>query len=156
MSLDTLPVRPNWDEYFLRIARAVATRADCRRRQYGAVVVANHRIVSTGYNGAPAGEPGCLAGACPRGLLTYDEVREFSDYENGPGRCISIHAEANAIIYANYERLTGATIFVSDILANSGQPCSACDKLIRGAGIRRVVYPGDFYLTAYQHIKEAA
>lgn len=148
--------RPDWDEYFLDIARTVALRADCRRRQYGAVVVKHNRIVSTGYNGAPAGEPGCLSGACPRGLLGYEEIKAFTDYENGPGRCISIHAEANAIIYADYDRLRGATIYVSDVKGENGKPCSACDKLIHGAGIRQVVFPEGTYLTASQRGKEAA
>ena len=62
-----LPDRPSWDEYFLAIARVVASRADCRRRQYGCVITVERRIVSTGYNGAPAGEPGCLSGGLPAG-----------------------------------------------------------------------------------------
>jgi dCMP deaminase len=95
------PRRPGWDEYFVNIARAVAERSDCRRRKVGAVLVdTGRRIVGTGYTGAPSGHPGCLEGACPRGLLSYDEVKEFSAYDSGPGRCISVHAEANALLYA--------------------------------------------------------
>ena len=97
------PRRPGWDEYFVNIARAVAERSDCRRRKVGAVLVdTGRRIVGTGYTGAPSGHPGCLEGACPRGLLSYDEVKEFSAYDSGPGRCISVHAEANALLARNH------------------------------------------------------
>lgn len=130
------PTRPDWDEYFLEIAGVVSLRADCRRRQHGAVVVsADRRIVGTGYNGAPSGEPGCLSGACPRGLLSYEELQSMSSYETGPGRCISIHAEANALLYAGRDKTVGATIYIT------GEPCSGCVKLIRAAGISKAVYP---------------
>lgn len=145
-------MRPDWDAYFLMIAEAVATRADCRRRQYGSVIVKDHRIVSTGYNGSPAGAAGCLSGACPRGMLSYSEIQAYTDYENGPGRCISIHAEANAIMYADYDRLQGASIYIT------GAPCSACSKLIAGAGITRRVWPGtiQYWETrdGRQHVEE--
>ena len=122
--------RPTPDEYFGAIAQVVATRADCTRDQVGAVIVRDGRIVSTGYNGAPAGEPGCLtAGACPRGRLTKGECAPDSSYAN----CISIHAEANAILYADYDKLKGATIYVTR------DPCHECARLVKAAGIRRVV-----------------
>ena len=123
--------RPNWDDYFSSIATVVSTRADCTRRQVGAVIVdTNHRILSTGYNGAPSGQPGCLSfGACPRGLKTYDEVSALSAYDN----CISIHAEANALLYARTS-LVGATIYITC------EPCKDCAKLIAGAGIVKVVF----------------
>lgn len=130
-------VRPSWDAYFTIIADAVALRADCSRRQVGAVIVSpDHRIVSTGYNGASAGEPGCLTGACPRGLLSYSEVQEFTNYDSGPGKCISVHAEANALLYANRADTRGATIYITD------PPCPTCAKLLAAAGITRTVYPG--------------
>ena len=97
-------MRPSWDEYYLMIASAVASRADCSRRQHGAVIVGpDRRPVSFGYNGAPSGAPGCLEGACPRGRLGYEELRSLAggyDDPESPGFCISIHAEANAIILA--------------------------------------------------------
>lgn len=127
--------RPGWDEYFLNIAAAVAVRADCTRRKVGAVVVDNgRRIVSTGYNGAPSGRAGCLEGACPRGQLSYDQVAAFTSYTTGPGRCLSLHAEVNAVLYA-HRSLTDCTIFIVC------QPCNDCAKVIAGAGIVRVVYP---------------
>lgn len=127
--------RPDWDAYFLSLAQAVAARADCRRRQHGCVIVdADHRVISTGYNGAPAGDPGCLSGACPRGLLSYEEVASLTSYDEGPGRCISVHAEANALLYARAS-CKGATAYIT------GEPCPTCRKLLRGAGIERIIYP---------------
>lgn len=121
--------RPDWDNYFLGVAHWVSTRADCTRRQVGCVLVsAQRRIISTGYNGAPAGDPGCLAGHCPRGQLSYDEVPKDSNYDN----CIAIHAEANALLYA-VESARGATAYITD------PPCPSCAKLLRAAGIERIV-----------------
>ena len=129
-------LRPCWDSYFLEIARVVSTRADCRRRQVGCVIVDKaHRIISTGYNGAPAGDPGCLEGHCPRGLLSYSEIEANSSYDVGPGRCISLHAEANALLYAGKD-VRGATAYITD------PPCPTCTKLLKGAGISRVVVDG--------------
>lgn len=123
--------RPTWAEYFASIADTVATRADCSRRQVGAVIVdADNRILSTGYNGAPSGHRGCLDGGCPRGLQTYDEVAALSAYDT----CISVHAEANALLYARTS-LVGATIYVTC------KPCNDCAKLIVGSGIVRTVFP---------------
>lgn len=132
---DLSVTRPSWDEYFLEIAIAVARRADCRRRQASCVIVKDHRIVSTGYNGAPSGQPGCLAGFCPRGLLSYEEIGAHSSYSTGPGRCIAVHAEANAIIYARGEDIRGATIYMFP-----GSACPDCAKLLAGAGIARAVW----------------
>ncbi len=137
----TSPHRPGWDRYFLTIAAAVATRSDCRRAQVGAVIVdTRHRIISTGYVGAPAGQPGCLDGSCPRGLLTADECRPGSAYDN----CISHHVEVNAVLYSDRSRHEGGTIYVTR------EPCGWCAKVIEAAGIVRVVYAvdGGGYATA--------
>lgn len=125
-ALDAVRARPDWDTYFLNISKAVSTRADCRRSRVGAVIVKDHRIVSTGYNGSPAGDKSCLAGECPRGLLTGDQG---SDYSN----CLAIHAEANALVYANRSDCENATLYVTR------EPCTDCAKLIRASGIKRVV-----------------
>lgn len=126
-----LSERPDWDTYFLAIAKAVSVRADCRRAQHGAVIVDRaHRIISTGYNGGPPGGPSCLAGECPRGMLSSDELAHLTpDYSN----CIALHAEMNAIAYAGRDT-RGATIYVT------GKPCDMCAKMIRAAGIERIVY----------------
>lgn len=131
--------RPNWDEYFIGIADAVAARADCTRRQVGAVLVdAEHRIVSTGYNGAPAGDPGCAsAGACPRGRLNVVPTR--TQYAEGAGKCIAVHAEVNAIEYA--QDIAGVpwplTLYVTC------EPCPPCYEAIArwDVAITRVVWP---------------
>lgn len=121
-------MRPSWDTYFLTIARAVAARADCRRAQHGAVITRHNRIIATGYNGSPSGGASCLAGECPRGLLSGDELAHNSaDYSN----CVALHAEQNAIAYA---RERGDTIYIT------GAPCDMCGKLIKAAGIGRVVH----------------
>jgi dCMP deaminase len=128
--------RPGWDEYFLHIAEAVSTRADCTRRKVGAVVVRDNRIVSCGYNGAPAGRPGCLTdGACPRGRQGFEHVPPGSSYDTGDGACISVHAEANALLYADRDHCVGASLYCTD------DPCDGCLRLILGAGITWVVTP---------------
>lgn len=116
--------RPDWETYFLRIANAVATRGDCARRQHGAVIVDQyHRIIATGYNGTPPGDPrSCLLGDCPR--ASSKEPHNSGGYEN----CISLHAEQNAI--ANATRDTrGGTIYIT------GPPCPMCAKLCLAAGL---------------------
>lgn len=123
--------RPPWDEYFLSIAKAVAARADCRRVQHGCVITKENRIVSTGYNGGPAGGLSCLAGDCPRGRLSDAECRSLSSYEN----CVALHAEQNAIAYADGSDTRGATLYVT------GPQCDMCAKLAQAAGIIRVVIP---------------
>ena len=122
--------RPNWDDYYLNIAKAVSARGDCVRAQHGAVVVKDHKIVSTGYNGTPAGdERSCgSTGQCPRAL---DQTAQHAKGEYD--LCWSTHAEANALLRASWGDLLGATLYIT------GQPCPGCSKLIASAGIERVV-----------------
>lgn len=127
------PMRPPWDAYFLTIATAVSARADCRRAQHGAIIVKGHRIVATGYNGSAAGGGSCLAGECPRGLKGPEHAgheRGNHDYSD----CISLHAEQNAIAYASRSDTEGAWIYIT------GPPCDMCSKLIRAAGITKVIH----------------
>ncbi|MDW8106913.1 MAG: cytidine/deoxycytidylate deaminase family protein [Armatimonadota bacterium] len=117
--------RPSWDEYFMEIARLVATRATCPRRSVGAVIVLDKRILATGYNGAPTGLAHCTEVGC------YIVA----------GHCVrALHAEQNAILQAalNGVSTRGATIYVTH------QPCSHCAKMIINAGIQRVVFEGDY------------
>lgn len=132
-----MELRPGWLPWALGIAEAVAKRADCSRAQVGAVIMtADHRIVATGYNGAPRGQDGCLtSGACPRAAAGQDVG---SSYDTGPGACIAIHAEANAIIRASWEDMDGAILFTTK------EPCGGCEKLINATPLSRVIWPGGF------------
>lgn len=126
-------IRPGWDTYYIGIAKAVAKRADCSRRQVGAVVVDhNNRIVSTGYNGSEPGGPSCLQGECPR---ARSGVPPGSSYDTGAGACIAVHAEANALLYAGRDGTWGSTLYLTD------PPCDGCMKLIKAAGIFKIVWP---------------
>lgn len=126
-------MRPDWDEFYLGIAAAVAARGECLRRQVGAVVVKGRSVVSLGYNGAPPGRPSCLLGACPRGQLTYAEAPAGVNY-TGTG-CNVIHAEANCLLRASWADMQQATMYVSC------EPCEQCAPLVEAAGIGRVVWP---------------
>lgn len=127
-------MRPGWDQWAVGIAQAVAQRADCSRRKVGAVVLdAHHRVLSVGYNGAPSGAPGCLtAGACPRGS---SDVEPGSSYDTGPGTCIAVHAEMNALLHADPVRQVGGTLALTDA------PCQGCQKAIAASGVARAVWP---------------
>lgn len=129
--------RPSWDEWALGLAERVAARADCTRRRVGAVILdVEHRVVSTGFNGAPSGQPGCLTdGACPRGRLGHTEQPGLAGYEQTA--CIALHAELNAVIYAGREQLKGATIYVTC------EPCYLCQLVIAAAKIDRIVVAPD-------------
>ena len=117
--------RVGWDEYFMNIARQVASRSTCTRKHVGAVIVRDKTILSTGYNGSIRGMPHC------------DEVGHMMENDH----CVAtIHAEANAIIQAakNGVRIEGGEIYVT------ASPCWSCFKLIANAGIRRIFF-GEFY-----------
>jgi dCMP deaminase len=114
-------MRPGWDEYFMQVARTVATRATCPRASVGAVVVRDHRILTTGYNGAPHNVAHCTDLGCV--------MRD--------GHCVrTTHAEANAIIQGALHgvSLGGSTIYCTH------QPCLGCSKSLISAGIVRIVY----------------
>lgn len=125
--------RPDRNTWALGIAHAVATRADCSRRQVGAVVFdMAWRVLSVGYNGAEPGGASCLAGQCPRGLSS---VEPGSSYDTGAGSCIAIHAEANALMYSDPERRRGGVLAITD------EPCDGCWRLIKGSGLWQVITP---------------
>lgn len=114
------------------IAHLVKTRATCPRRQVGAIIVRERRILATGYNGAPRGLPHCPEGGpehdWPQGCMRA-------------GHCIrSLHAEQNALLQA---AMIGVPCEGADIYVTC-QPCNACAKMIINAGIRRVIYEGDY------------
>lgn len=130
--------RPGWTEYFLDIAKAVGRRATCLRRRYGAIIVKDRIIISTGYNGAPRGEANCIdTGLCERERL---KVPKGQNYE----LCVAVHAEQNAIINGDPLRMQGATIYIVGFNADgslaSGKPCLLCRRMLRNAQLARVVY----------------
>ncbi len=129
--------RPDWDTYFMSIANVVATRANCSRRKVAAVIVSENRIISTGYNGTPRGITNCFDGGCPRCSGNAPSGTSLEE-------CICVHAEQNAICQAAYYgiRLAGATIYVTLT------PCLTCAKMIINAGIREVVYAGNYSFDA--------
>jgi dCMP deaminase len=117
--------RASWDEYFMAIAREVATRSTCDRKHVGAVVVREKMILTTGYNGSIRGLPHC-----------DDDGHMMED-----GHCVrTVHAEANAIVQAarNGIRLDASDIYVS------ASPCFGCFKLIANSGMKKIVF-GEFY-----------
>jgi len=127
------------DAYYLGIAESVLERSTCLRRKYGAVLVKNDEIVSTGYNGSPRGETNCCdVGYCER---EKQNVPKGERYE----LCVAIHAEDNAITSAGRNRANGATLYivgkeVSDLSKYANpSPCMMCRRKIKNAGIERVV-----------------
>ncbi|MDX1358489.1 MAG: cytidine/deoxycytidylate deaminase family protein [Clostridia bacterium] len=125
--------RPSWDEYFMQIVDLVKTRSTCLRRQVGALIVKDKRILASGYNGAPAGVSHCDDVGCLREQLN---VPSGTRHE----LCRAIHAEQNAMVQAAYSgtSVNGATLYVSL------QPCSLCAKLMINAGIKKLVYRGTY------------
>lgn len=122
----SIPERPDWDEYFLGIAKAVSSRSDCERDKVGAVVVgSDRRIRATGYNGSPAGMAGCSD--CPR---RTSDVAPGSCYSN----CVAVHAELNALLFCDRQDLPGSTLYVTR------EPCYGCSKAIQAAGVKEVVW----------------
>ena len=126
------------DEYYMEIAKAVSLRSTCLRRRYGAVIVKGDEIISTGYNGAPRGEQNCSdTGVCYR---MQNDIPHGERYE----ACKSVHAEMNAIISAKRSEMIGATLYLYgyDVVEDKeikAIPCDICSRLIKNAGIERVV-----------------
>ena len=121
--------RPSWDEYFMEIAQVVAKRSNCSRRQVAAVIVKDHRIISTGYNGTPRGIKNCNDGGCPR-------CSSHAPSGTALEECLCCHGEENAIVQAAYHGIS-----VKDsTLYTTFSPCLLCAKMIINAGIKEVVY----------------
>ena len=131
--------RMSKDKYYLNIADSVLDRSTCLRRKYGAIIVKNDEILSTGYNGAPRGRVNCSQlGYCNREQLNIPSGQRYE-------LCRSVHAEANAIISAARRDMMGATLYlVGRDTATGGYypettPCAMCRRLIINAGIAQVV-----------------
>jgi dCMP deaminase len=123
------PDRPPWDQYFMSIAELVAQRATCIRRQVGAVLVRDKRIITTGYNGVPTGISHCLDVGC---------LREKQNIPSGERHelCRGLHAEQNAIIQAAVHgvSLEGATLYCTN------QPCAICSKMLINVRLEKILY----------------
>ncbi len=121
--------RPDWTEYFMDITRLVARRSTCIRRQVGAIVVKDKRILATGYNGVPTGLAHCEDTGC---------IREQNNIPSGQRHelCRGLHAEHNTIIQAAYHgiSISGATLYCTTL------PCSICLKMLINAGITAIIY----------------
>lgn len=111
----------------------------CTRRQYMAIVVTwDGRVIGTGRNGAPAGLPNCTDGGCPRGMTAPGAVAHGSSYGvGGPGQCVAVHAEVNALMYTSPDERNGGTLIVN------GPPCWNCAVVVAGSGIDRLVCKTD-------------
>lgn len=137
--------RPGWDEYFMNIAKVVATRSNCMKRKVAAIIVKDRRVISTGYNGTPRGARNCNEGGCPR-------CNAMAASGTALDECLCSHGEENAITQAAYYgiRLKGATLYTTFA------PCLLCTKMIINSGIVEVVYNQDYPLngTALSLLKE--
>ena len=127
------------ENYYLDIAETVLERSTCLRRCYGAIIVKNDEIVSTGYNGAPRGRKNCMdLGYCTREALNIPSGERYE-------LCRSVHAEANAIISASRRDMIGATIYLvgrdarTNELLSDAMSCSMCKRQIINAGIEKIV-----------------
>ena len=131
--------RTSKQNYYLDIADSVLERSTCLRRKYGAIIVRNDEIISTGYNGAPRGRRNCSdLGRCTRETLRIPSGERYE-------LCRSVHAEANAIISASRRDMIGASIYLvgrdarTDELLHDAMSCSMCKRQIINAGIDRVI-----------------
>ncbi len=126
-------MRPSWDAYFMEMAEVIKNRSTCLRRQVGAIIVKDKRILASGYNGAPSGMKHCEETGCLRQQMNIPSGERHE-------LCRGIHAEQNAIIQAALHgvKIQGATLYVTI------NPCILCSKLIINAGIEKVVFRGSY------------
>ena len=147
LQVEKKKTRPDWDEYFMNIAKVVASRSNCMKRHVAAVIVKDKRIISTGYNGTPRGVTNCSEGGCPR-------CNQFVEGGTRLDECLCSHGEENAIVQAAYHGIN-----IKDAsLYTTFAPCLMCTKMIINAGIKEVVYNIDYPLnnTALSLYKEVA
>jgi dCMP deaminase len=131
-------MRPDWDKYFIEVAKVISSRSTCMRRKYGAVIVKDNVIISTGYNGAPRGMENCIdLQKCKRKELNIPSGERYE-------LCEAVHAEQNAIINGSPERMKDAVIYIAGFEENGnvadGSPCKLCNRMMRNAQIKKIVY----------------
>ena len=147
MSNEVEQKKKKWDKRFMDLAKTVASWSTCHRRHVGAVIVKDKRVITTGYNGAPAGVETCIdRGYCLRNKMQIPSGTRAEI-------CYAVHSEQNAIVQASKLGIPvdGATMYVTH------QPCTICTKLIINSGIKRIVYgseyPDDFSLELLREAK---
>ena len=138
--------RPSWDEYFMNIAKVVASRSNCMKRKVAAIIVRDKRVISTGYNGTPRGTRNCNEGGCPR-------CNNLAASGTALDECLCSHGEENAIVQASYHGVS----LKDAIIYSTFAPCLQCAKMIINSGIREVIYNMDYPLneSAFQLFQEA-
>jgi len=138
--------RPSWDEYFMNIAKVVASRSNCIKRKVAAIIVKDKRVISTGYNGTPRGTRNCNEGGCPR-------CNSLAPSGTNLEECLCSHGEENAIVQASYHGVS----LKDAIIYTTFAPCLQCAKMIINSGIREVIYNMDYPLndTAFRLFSEA-
>ncbi|ESZ98426.1 putative dCMP deaminase [Sclerotinia borealis F-4128] len=129
-------LRPSWDQYFMQLASLAAQRSNCMKRRVGCVLVREHRVISTGYNGTPRGLLNCGEGGCAR-------CNEGQSSGVGLGTCLCLHAEENALLEAGRERVRENAILYCDTC-----PCLTCSIKIVQVGISEVVYSQGYSMDA--------
>lgn len=129
-------IHPTKEAYYLGIAKAVALRSTCLRKAYGAIIVKNDRIIATGYNGVPTGEPHCAV--CTK----CNSGKDIETYLS----CRSCHAEMNALLTPSRDDMIGADLYLAGYTVKTGEPieceawpCEICLRLIKNAGINRII-----------------
>ncbi len=127
--------RPNWDEYFMKIAQVASMRSNCIKRKVGAVIVRDRRMISTGYNGTPRGTKNCNEGGCPRCNSLASSGTRLEE-------CLCSHAEENAITQAAYH----GTSVKDGTIYTTFSPCLMCSKMIINCGIVEVIFNIDYPL----------
>jgi len=139
-------VRPDWDEYFMKLAKVASLRSNCVKRKVAAIIVRDKRVISTGYNGTPRGTKNCFEGGCPR-------CNNLADSGTLLDECLCSHGEENAITQAAYHGMS----VKGGILYSTFAPCLTCTKMIINAGILEVVYNLDYPLneTSFKLFQEA-
>ncbi len=129
--------RPNWDEYFMDIAKVVSSRSNCIKRKVAAIIVRDKRVISTGYNGTPRGTRNCNEGGCPR-------CNSLAASGTRLDECLCSHGEENAIVQASYHGVS----LKDAIIYSTFAPCLMCAKMIINSGIREVIFNMEYPLNA--------
>lgn len=131
-------LRVSKEEYYLHLAEAASMRSTCLRRRYGAVIINNDEVVSTGYNGSARGEENCIdKDYCEREALNIPKGERYE-------LCVAVHGEQNAIISASRDKMIGGTMYIVGKEVSTGEyadgkPCLICSRMIKNAGLKEVV-----------------